>query len=675
MTNELTTFTQEWFTFALLLSTQLLLVLALRKPVRAWLGSVACYRLWLLPLLWLPFYVVGPALLAVLAGLFTNTAETSGYTTAVQQFMDIELFHFTLDLTGRRELTASHAPVFQPWIMLAAMWAGGTLSLVLWHGRRWLVFSRRVREKAVPLSTSEREFAGASRHFTASVPAVYSNEVNSAALFGVFKPLLLLPADFTSRYDSGQRHIILAHEAVHLRRGDNGWNLCALMFIALFWINPLLFIAWRYFRLDQELSCDALALARCNREQQARYARTLLDSLIAVTPSTPRPTLSAWDNLRDIKERSLMIKQHLRMATRPAATLVSLFSLTALGASMTIAFAELASPAAQAAEVEPLKQQVREQERAVERQARLAEEQARGVEQQARAVEQQQREVEQQARTVEQQQREVEQQARAVEQQQRLIDQEAAKIESQTRQVEQQARLIAQQTSPTAQERNTTRSRSGSEASRESEDGSSSRPVGRNTGRILTDAISLLNSEQFEEARTRLAELQPSGLNPFERSRVHQLLFNLEMHDMDYDGALEQIQLALESGGLNDQETAQMQYQQAQLYVKQERYAEAAPALERWIMDQPQPSSAAYYLLAASYYYMGQYEAALPNVETAVELGGDAPEEAWLTMLNAVYMQLERYDDAEPVATRLVELFPDKPAYRTQLEQLRTRDR
>ena len=54
---------QTLVTLSLVLSAQIVLVLLLRKPVRRYLGAIACYRLWLVALLWLPGYLVGSKLL------------------------------------------------------------------------------------------------------------------------------------------------------------------------------------------------------------------------------------------------------------------------------------------------------------------------------------------------------------------------------------------------------------------------------------------------------------------------------------------------------------------------------------------------------------------------------------------------------------------------------------
>lgn len=204
----------------------------------------------------------------------------------------------------------------------------------------------------------------------------------------------------------------------------------------------------------------------------------------------------------------------------------------------------------------------------------------------------------------------------------------------------------------------------------EGEEDSAPQDISAQTGKILSEAIEFLNMDQFDQARARLADLRVDRLSPFEKSRLHQLLFNLEMNDEDYPGAREQLQLAIDSGGLNAVEMSQMRYQMAQLFVQEEKYAEAATALEAWIASEPMPNSAAYYLLAASYYYQELYDKALPNAQKAVDLAGNAPQEPWLQMLASLHMQKEDYDAALPVVKRMVNLYPDKKVYWIQLSGL-----
>jgi hypothetical protein len=187
------------------------------------------------------------------------------------------------------------------------------------------------------------------------------------------------------------------------------------------------------------------------------------------------------------------------------------------------------------------------------------------------------------------------------------------------------------------------------------------------TGKILSEAIEMLNAEMYTEARARLADLKLDRLSPFERSRYEQLMFNLDMVNEDYASARAHLQAAIESGGLNPQEMSQMRYQTAQLFIQEEKYAEGAAALEAWIASEAMPNSAAYYLLAAAYYNQELLDKALPNAQKAVELAGDAPQESWLQMLAALLLQKEDYDAALPVVKRMVNMFSDKKTYWEQL--------
>jgi TonB family protein len=589
MMTELTYLAQQWLAFSLVLSVQLLLVLALRKPVRARLGAVACYRLWLLPLVWLPLYFLGPLLLASLATpapVGGAPGSATPYQQALQQFVEIELLPFSFDDVGSTPLAASGDTQIQGWNVLAVLWAAGTVALMFWHGRRWLNFSREVRALGLPLNETEKNYTGTSAHFAAELPVLRLNAMSSAALFGILKPALLLPGTFTQRYDENQRHIILAHEAVHLRRNDNGWNLCALVLIALFWTNPLMFIAWRCFRLDQELSCDALALARCTKEQQKRYARTLLDSLGSLSAHTSQPALSAWDDLRGIKERSLMVNQHMHLTKRPLATLFSLVSLAALGASFTVAFADLVSPVAQAAEsAQPgqvVQQRVQQVRQAVQESLQDIYQSQPIVQETPKTVQVAQQAVQDAQPAVQEAQQET-QEALQVAQ---VTTQEAQEVQQDVQQVEQavqQAPQAIQESAPAVQD---TPQPAADEAQltsaplqlAQTSGESASQLIDRQTGTILSEAIALLNNEQYPASRERLSRIRLDRLSNFERSRYEQLMFNLDMVDENYAGARGHLQAAIDSGGLNAQEKSMMTHQQAQLYERETPALFQAPA-------------------------------------------------------------------------------------------------
>jgi TonB family protein len=100
-------------------------------------------------------------------------------------------------------------------------------------------------------------------------------------VLGSLRPRIVTPADFEARFAGEARGLILAHERVHLDRGDATINGLVAVLQCLAWFNPLVHLAAQRLRVDQEIACDAAVLAR-RPEARRLYAETLLDA--ALTP-------------------------------------------------------------------------------------------------------------------------------------------------------------------------------------------------------------------------------------------------------------------------------------------------------------------------------------------------------------------------------------------------------
>ncbi len=109
----------------------------------------------------------------------------------------------------------------------------------------------------------------------------------SAAMVGL-PPRLALPIDFRQRYSALERRLVLAHERIHARRGDNAWTLLAWLIFATQWFNPLAWWALRRFRTDQELAVDAAVLQRFPGCRSA-YTRALLKAQDRFAPALTSP--------------------------------------------------------------------------------------------------------------------------------------------------------------------------------------------------------------------------------------------------------------------------------------------------------------------------------------------------------------------------------------------------
>jgi len=189
------------------------------------------------------------------------------------------------------------------------------------------------------------------------------------------------------------------------------------------------------------------------------------------------------------------------------------------------------------------------------------------------------------------------------------------------------------------------------------------------TAKTLSEAIELLNMENYTGASQKIGTLKLDKLSPYERSMTEQILFQVAYSQEKYSEARDHLKLAIDAGGLNEQQVSDAKYQSAQLFIQEEKWKEGAAAIEEWLKTAPKPNSAAYYLLAAAYYQMEDYNRALPPAKKAVELA-EKPQETQLGMLSALYLQKDQYKDAIPVLEQLVALAPGKKAYWMQLSSV-----
>jgi beta-lactamase regulating signal transducer with metallopeptidase domain/lysophospholipase L1-like esterase len=97
------------------------------------------------------------------------------------------------------------------------------------------------------------------------------------ALIGVLHPRLVLPQDFTTRFNAQEQKLILAHESMHQAAGHTLINALVEFGRCANWPNPLVHIAAFYARADQELSCDAAVMSQFPGAR-GTYARALLKS-------------------------------------------------------------------------------------------------------------------------------------------------------------------------------------------------------------------------------------------------------------------------------------------------------------------------------------------------------------------------------------------------------------
>jgi tetratricopeptide (TPR) repeat protein len=207
--------------------------------------------------------------------------------------------------------------------------------------------------------------------------------------------------------------------------------------------------------------------------------------------------------------------------------------------------------------------------------------------------------------------------------------------------------------------------------SRNAEAAAPANDIDAQTGKILNEAIELMNADNNAGAAQKIGTLNLEKLSPYERGTVERILFNIAYEAEKYDEARGHLQKAIDSGGLNAQQIDDARYQSAQLFIQEEKWREGAAALEEWLKTAASPNSAAYYMLTIAYYQLEDFDRALAPAKKTVELMDPAkPNENWLNMLSVLYLQREEYREAIPLLQRLIEAVPDKKIYWIQLSSV-----
>ncbi len=154
---------------------------------------------------------------------------------------------------------------FENWTpRLVGLWLCGVAWMFAWWTLQWLRLSRTCRA-ARPAEGTFGQLR---------IPVLLAAGSAEAGVFGIFRPVLLLPSDIADRLSPAQLQLVIAHELVHVERHDNFWAALHAFVQALFWFHPMVW--WMAGRLvaDREKACDEAVLARGADAEE--YAASIL---------------------------------------------------------------------------------------------------------------------------------------------------------------------------------------------------------------------------------------------------------------------------------------------------------------------------------------------------------------------------------------------------------------
>ena len=162
-----------------------------------------------------------------------------------------------------------------PWVLPA--WAAGALAclapLVLGRLSLWRV-ERSAQRIASGTWMSLLRRAASQLKLTSPVVLLESRRRAMPMVWGLRRVKLLLPAEATA-WSAEKRYVVLLHELAHAKRHDCLAKLVAHLAAALYWFNPLAWLAMKRLTVEAETACDDLVLSAGSKASD--YAEHLLE--------------------------------------------------------------------------------------------------------------------------------------------------------------------------------------------------------------------------------------------------------------------------------------------------------------------------------------------------------------------------------------------------------------
>ncbi len=211
-----------------------LLTLALRKnraPVRYWLWLAGSVK-----------FLVPFSLLVSLGSQFDWRTAPAAAPIQVSVVMDQIGQPFAPPASPRLSISAPRASASAPTILLC-IWLAGFLLIAFSWLRQWRRIQNAVRS-ARPLNLN------------LPIRVLSSPARLEPGVFGIFRPVLVVPDGVMDHLTPAQWDAILMHELCHVRRRDNLTAAIHMMVEAMFWFYPLVWWIGKRLIDERERACD-----------------------------------------------------------------------------------------------------------------------------------------------------------------------------------------------------------------------------------------------------------------------------------------------------------------------------------------------------------------------------------------------------------------------------------
>ncbi len=215
----------------------------------------------------------------------------------------------------------AESPAWPLWqVVVLAVWLCGMLGSLLLAWARWMACRREIRRAEVVDDPAAQQLLNdlcIRLRVRRNVRLIISRSRIGPAVLGVFRPTVLIPARILEGQPPADLEPILAHELIHVRRGDLWVGWLEVLAQSVWWFHPLVWWAGRLVKREAERCCDEEVIAELAMKP-ARYARALLDVLELKHILKPVPVLPGVKPVEITSnrlERIMLLRQGCRKRT------------------------------------------------------------------------------------------------------------------------------------------------------------------------------------------------------------------------------------------------------------------------------------------------------------------------------------------------------------------------
>lgn len=216
------------------------------------------------------------------------------------------------------EAGASVNPMQIILFIVSVIWIAGMAGMFVYAGISYLSVRRKVNA-SVPVAETQYHTYETLHHQTSGSRSAKNvlwlcDYIDSPFILGIFRPRIYLPSSIKEK----QMVHVIAHETAHLKRYDHIWKPLGFVLLAVYWFNPVMWLAYILLCRDIELACDEKVIQEMNTADKKAYSKALLSCSVPSHRITACPLAFGEVGVRDRVKAVLQYKKPTLVITAAA---------------------------------------------------------------------------------------------------------------------------------------------------------------------------------------------------------------------------------------------------------------------------------------------------------------------------------------------------------------------